>query len=404
MKWCSSLSQSKNLDLALNECINSITKKLHNISPDFVVVFVSPHFENDYKQIHKTLYETFPNSHLIGCSGGGIIGDGREIENHPALSLTAAVLPGVKVQSFVVQEEDLPDLDASPREWEKLTGVSRQAEPHFIILADPFSISTENFILGMDYAYPQSVKLGGLASAASEPNKNALFLDKKLYHSGLVGIAFSGNILMDSLVAQGCRPIGEPMQITGCEQNILLEVNDRPPLKIFEEIYEQLSERDQTLARHSLFLGISTHADTQSLNRSDFLIRNIMAIDSDQGAIAIGSLLRIGQTVQFFLRDSETSREDLHHVLSQYAKTKNKLTIAETTSKGVFLFSCLGRGSYLYKSTNHDSDLFKNIVGQWPLTGFFCNGEIGPVGKTTFLHGYTSCFGIIHAKQSITEM
>lgn len=66
---------------------------------------------------------------------------------------------------------------------------------------------------------------------------------------------------------------------------------------------------------------------------------------------------------------------------------------------GVLLFQCLGRGEYLYGRADHDTDMFKEIVGDLPLTGFFCNGEIGPVGGSTFLHGYTSSFGIFRPKE-----
>ena len=109
--------------------------------------------------------------------------------------------------------------------------------------------------------------------------------------------------------------------------------------------------------------------------------------------MAIGELLKEGQLVQFHLRDAETSAEDLTAVLERYA-VENR----ENQVHGALLFSCLGRGQYLYGRPNHDTDIFHEKLGPVPLGGFFCNGEIGPVSGTTFLHGYTSSFGIFRPR------
>jgi small ligand-binding sensory domain FIST len=398
MKWVSALSQSRSVDNALRECLMGIKKKLGNVKPHFLALFVSPHFEKEYRKIHSAILSQFPETSLMGCSGGGIIGESKEVENHPAISLAAALLPNVKMRCFHVEHEDLPDLDSSPKNWEKLIGVDPQTDPQFILLADPFSIAVENFIVGLDYAYPKAVKTGGLASSASGPGKNALFLDDKLYRSGLIGMAFSGNIVMDALVAQGCRAIGKKLQVTACDQNILLGLDGQAPLSVFQNIFQELDERDQQLAHHSLFLGISISSSQSHLMPGNFLIRNIIGSDPKKGILVVGALLRVGQTVQFHLRDEQTSHDDLYAVLRQYKSKISLPLFGDSSSRGVFLFSCLGRGAYLYKHPNHDSDLFREILGSWPISGFFCNGEIGPVGETTFLHGYTSCFGILRPK------
>ena len=126
----------------------------------------------------------------------------------------------------------------------------------------------------------------------------------------------------------------------------------------------------------------------------DFLIRNIVGADPRRGVLAIGEMLKEGQTVQFHLRDADTSGHDLDAMLTRYAGSG---PIHEEA--GALMFSCLGRGSYLYGRPDHDTNMFRGKVGNMPLTGFFCNGEIGQVGKTTFLHGYTSSFGIIRPKR-----
>jgi len=183
------------------------------------------------------------------------------------------------------------------------------------------------------------------------------------------------------------------MRITGSRRNLLLELDDAPPLKVLKDIFQTLNERDQGLMRNSLFLGVVMDELLDDPQQGDFLIRNVVGMDERTGAIAVGELLKEGQLVQFHLRDAETSSQDLTAVLGRYAADNR-----ENTIEGALLFSCLGRGEYLYGRPNHDTGIFQEHLGLVPLGGFFCNGEIGPVSGTTFLHGYTSSFGIFRPK------
>ncbi|MEN9222425.1 MAG: FIST C-terminal domain-containing protein, partial [Thermostichus sp. BF3_bins_97] len=165
---------------------------------------------------------------------------------------------------------------------------------------------------------------------------------------------------------------------------------------------ERLSPADQQLARHSLFIGLLMNEFKSEPTPGDFLIRVILGIDPRVGAMAIGDRVRPGQTVQFHLRDAQTSAEDLRWALSRYGAEhdlRQSLPQAHPPEPspdpcGALMFSCLGRGQGLYGTPDFDSQQFRELLGELPLGGFFCNGEIGPVGGSTFLHGYTSCFGI----------
>lgn len=400
MKWSSFLSQASSLDTAVAEACQAVTASLHGQSSgtggipavDFAAVFISEGWEAHYGNVLKLLKPHLAAKVLIGCSGGGVIGGGREIEHQPAVSITAAMLPGVTLYPFYVKDDRLPDLDASPDAWRKIVGIPEGENPQFILLADPFSFRIETFVLGLDYAFPNATKIGGLASGGRQPGENVLFLNTQTFTSGLVGIAFTGNIAIDSLVAQGCRPIGQPMTVTDCDSNLLIEANHKPPVQILEELIPTLSLRDRELAAHSLFLGVLTNPMKTDISHEDFLIRNLIGIDPSRGALAVGTLLRVGQQVQFYVRDSETSAENLKALLDKYKSGQG-----ERLPNGAFLFSCLGRGQYLYGTPDHDSLLFQHTIGHVPLGGFFCNGEIGPVGQSTYIHGYTSCFGIVRS-------
>jgi len=392
MKWASAVSDKENLEEALTECCRIIHDSLGMRDPDLVVIFVSYHHSDMYEMVPSKIAEQLHSKHIIGCSAGAVIGAGVEIENQPAISMMAGILPGVELQPFYILAEQMPDMDAGPEQWESLVNNNSHADPQFILLTDPFTMRSDELIKGLDYAFNLSTKIGGMASGGRGKGQNALFLNQGVFRSGAVGLGLTGDIIISPVVAQGCRPIGKPLRVTRSFENMLLELDEYPALGVLKEIYQSLNERDQGLLKHSLFLGIVMDEFEDSPSMGDFLIRNIAGLDPKANGLVIGEIMREGQIVQFHLRDAQTSSDDISVMLSQFRDSYSR------QSRGALLFSCLGRGSYLYGKANHDVGVFTEIVGDIPLGGFFCNGEIGPVSGTTYLHGYTSAFGIFSQK------
>jgi small ligand-binding sensory domain FIST len=393
MKWSSKISDATDFETAIRECLSGIEADLAG-QPDILIAFISPDFQPSYQNLPGLIYEYFPKTILIGCSGNGVIGNGVEVEHRAGVALTGAEMSDVSITPFHITDSELPDGDESPEKWESLFKVKHISEPKFIILSDPFSVEIQNLVNGMDYAFPNSTIIGGIASGGSQQGTNAIYLNRDTFESGVVGIALHGDIEIDTIVAQGCKPIGNLMNITGCERNILTSLDNKPPFEVLSGIYNNLSNSDQQLFQHSLFMGVVNDPFIDVPNNGDFLIRNIVGGNPEEGKIAIGEILKEGQLVQFHLRDSNTSSENLKIMLEDYKSDQERYD-----QFGALLFSCLGRGSYLYGKADHDTNMFKALIGEIPLTGFFCNGEIGPVGDTTYIHGYTSSFGIIKPKK-----
>jgi small ligand-binding sensory domain FIST len=180
------------------------------------------------------------------------------------------------------------------------------------------------------------------------------------------------------------------MLVTRCEGRMLQRLNERHPLEVLRELHQTLDARDQELFRHSLFIGIEMKQDQVEYQQGDFLVRNIVGVEPQSGALTVGATLQPYQAVQFHLRDARTAAEDLTRHLQRYREERGSMA----SPQGALLFSCLGRGAHLYGRPDHDTLLFEDALGAIPLGGFFCNGEIGPVGGTTFLHGYTSAFAL----------
>ena len=392
MKWSSKVSDSTDFEKGIRECLTAIKVDL-DAQPDLVIAFVSPDFAPAYRDLPGLIYEYFPETIIVGCSGNGVIGNGIEVENRSGVALSAAKMPNVSISPFHITDIELPDGDQPPERWENLLRVEKGFNPKFIILSDPFSIEIQNLLKGMAYAFPDSTIIGGIASCGSQQGSNVLYLNDHALDNGVVGIGLYGDVEIDTIVAQGCKPIGELMRVTGCERNILTGLDNKTPFEILPDLYNDLSESDKQLFQHSLFLGTVTDPFIDIPSTKDFLIRNIVGANPDEGKLAIGEILREGQLVQFHLRDSNTSSENLRMMLEEYESDQDN-----HNQFGALLFSCLGRGMYLYGDANHDTNMFKDFVGEIPLTGFFCNGEVGPVGDTTYIHGYTSSFGIIKPK------
>jgi len=324
---------------------------------------------------------------LVGCSGWGIIGRKREVEQEPGFSLILLSLPA---GSFVVTQIDENSILESPGPafWHKSTGVAPDDVRSWIILANPYFGGVETWLNEWSLAYPKVPVLGGLASA-----RNAeifLMRDAAISPAPLLAIAFKSGLKVVPLVSQGCHPIGNPSPITKAEENLILEIGNSPAYQALEAAFLSIPAEQRVSVRNNLFLGLAVSEYIDDYKQGDFLIRNILGADPQIGALAVGAYPRVGQTVQFQLRDSKSARQDLI-LASEAVKKKMSGPI------GILLFSCAGRGKGLFGTSDHDAGTLACILGDLPLAGFFCNGEIGPVGSKAFLHGYTASAAVLCA-------
>lgn len=375
MRWSSAVSTAPRLADAVREAASAIDAELDGAAPDLILAFVSPHHAAGSDALPALLREALGDGLVLGCSAGGVIGGGREIEGRTGVALTAATLPGVALAPLRL---DSPaPLPIDPAE-----------APSLVLLPDPFTFDTDELLRLTDARWPGARVVGGLASGGHSPGENALYLGDAVHRGGLVGVALTGDVALDTVVAQGCRRLGDPMFVTRSERNVIHDLDGRRAAVVLQELYDTASADDRRLFRQSLFLGVVMREDRQEYGHGDFLIRNVLGIDGQTGALIVGTLVRDGMVVQFHLRDARTSAADLEAMLQRYAGAP----------AGGLLFSCLGRGEQLYGAPDHDSAAFRRRLGPVPLGGFFCNGEIGPVQGRTHLHGYTSAFGLFRPR------
>lgn len=395
MHFTSAISHETQTEVAVQEAVTILAREASPLQTHLGFVFASPHHLKALPELLPVMQERLATPTFIGCTGGGVIGAHREIENRPALALLTASLPGVTITPFHIEPTHL-EASWSDTYWQRHLSLSVADEPAFILLPDPFALdgaALYKLLDSLNNTFPQRPVVGGLASGGQSRDSCALFFNGEVVH-GAVGLALTGNLTLRTVVSQGCKPIGQPQIITRCEGQIIYALGGRPALEVIQETLNDLSPDDQRLARVALLMGRVIDEYKESFERGDFLIRTLLGADPQSGAIAVGDACRSGQTVQLHVRDAATAREDLQALMQSLAPE-----LATRPARGALLFSCNGRGAHLYGEPDHDSRVIAATTGLVPIAGFFCNGEIGPIGNTNFVHGFTASIGVFQDKE-----
>ena len=392
MKWASVIDTNVSLKVAIESAADKLLAALGGQEPNLLLVFVSDHHVTLYDEVPALLARDFESAHIIGCSGAGVIGGANEVEDRPAVALVGAVLPGVRIRATHIESSDLPPVYAEPVVWEAAVRLCAAQEPSFLILADP-TFEIESLLKGLDRTFPQRPKVGGIASGGEQANNLVLYLEGRLHRSGAIVIGLTGDIEIETIVAQGCRPIADPMFVTLAHENLIRELDGQAARDVLANVYERLPFADRDLFSRALFLGLAMRSDAMQYGPGDFLIRTVLGLDPQSGALWVNANAERNRVVQFHVRDASASALDLERMLTAYRSTKG-----HTPAAGALLFSCMGRGIGLYEQPDHDSNAFRRLVADIPIGGFFCNGEIGPVHNSSYLHTYTSVFAIFRSR------
>ena len=318
---------------------------------------------------------------LLGCVAEGVIAREREVETGPAVSVWAASLPGAGIEAFHL---------TTLAEGESLAaqGFPPVDDPALIaLLVDPFTFPAGALLALLDADHPGVPVVGGIATGGGQPGAQALIVDGEVHDRGAVGVALA-DVAVEAVVSQGCTPLGREAVITRAEGNVVQELAGKPALARLREIVGGLSPAERTLASKGLLAGLVIDENKPAYERGDFLMRGILGADEESGAIAIGEEVRVGQTLRFHARDAASADEDLRLVLEEHLGREHR------GAAGALLFTCNGRGTNLFSEPDHDSRVVSSALGRPALAGFFCGGEIGPVGGRSFLHGFTATMAV----------
>ncbi|MRR38697.1 hypothetical protein EG829_29430, partial [bacterium] len=308
--------------------------------------------------------------------------------NNRGFTLGLYSLPGASLTGHHFTQAQIEEANGAGY-WPLETGVEREQTTGWLAFLDPFKTDAESWLRSWNEAYAPVPILGGLASGSNQESLTQVYLNGEVYEEGGVGISFSGAVKLVGVTSQGCTPIGETWTLTRVQHNVVQEIGNRRAYDVLAETFGSLSPEEQLKARGNLFIGLAVNEYLEDFHRGDFLIRNLMAADAGSGSLAVGALPRMGQTVQFQRRSAAGATEDLKDLLE-----RAKARIGSSRVHGGCLCICNGRGTNLFGTPSHDARMVSEAFGLSNLVGFFCNGEIGPVGNQSYLHGYTASLGL----------
>jgi small ligand-binding sensory domain FIST len=365
---------------------------------DLALVFATSHLRDDISDITRELRTRLNARVLLASTAESVVAADQEIEREAAITLLTAQLPGVTLTPFMLSAQHLS-------EWSTILGdhiifneaIGAPPPPEaFLLIADPFSVPVEaagelgiGVLQAFNEFFPGTPVIGGMASGGAYQGANVLVLNDIARHDGLIGVALSGEIEVDAIVSQGCRPIGKSFVVTGARDNLIVGLEGERPIDVLNQMVDGLGEHDRKLlGTAGIFIGRAVRnasSEQEQPGRGDFLIRGVLGADRSSGGLIIGDTIEVGDVIQFHVRDAATALEDIELSLAPQAFSE--------PAAGGLLFTCNGRGRRLFDHPSGDIRVIQQHVGgdtPIPFAGFFCAGEIGPIGGRNYLHGHTA--------------
>ena len=356
--------------------------------PTLAVIFASPPLCEDAEDLLAEIHRELAPDHLIGSMGEAIVAEGQEVEDGPALAVWAARLPGAEVIPFRLVARPVAE-GMGVLGWpDAIADAPAGNVGPIVMLADPFTFPADGLLAQLNEEPGAPAVVGGLASGGRRPGDHRLFAGADVLTEGAVAVALRGARIR-TVVSQGCMPIGPEMVITAADGSTVHELAGMPALAKLEEVIAALDPAEQELAAEGLLTGLVIDENTPDYGRGDFLIRSIHGGDRDTGALVVGERVRVGQTMRFHVRDAGSADEDLRAALRDA-----RGALGGAAPGGALVFSCNGRGTRMFPAPHHDAAAIAEELDRIPAAGLFCNGEIGPVGGKSFVHGFTATMAV----------
>lgn len=370
MRVAAAMSRTEQADLAAVEAADAAGARLGR-PVDLAMVLVSSEHGEQLAAVGAAVEARLEPEVLVGALAEGVLGPDEEVESGAAVVVWCADLGEGRAVPF--------------RAWAlrpERGGIAVAGWPDTrpgeltVVLADPFSFPMADVARRLGQDRPGQPIAGGLVTAGQ--GRSRLLLDGRVQEDGAVGVVLQ-DVDARTVVSQGCRPVGEPLTATAVDRNRILELAGAPATQRLQELLEQADPADRALMeRGGLQVGLVVEEVRDDYRPGDFLIRGVLAVDPDAGTITVGDLVTPGQTVQFQVRDAASARHDLDRRLQGVGP-----------AAGGLLFTCNGRGQGLFGEPDHDLQRVTAALGG-PVAGAFCAGELGPVGATSHLHGFTA--------------
>ena len=364
---------------AVEEVLSEV-REVVGTNPDLVFLFFTAHHRANARVLLNEVLRGLAPDAMAGGTVSGVVGGGQEHQAGPGISLWAARIPGSRVQSFHLGHDSEQGMVHG---WPDLGAGSSAA-----MLADPFSFPVHRFFASLRRKDRYPALFGGLLSGASRQGGNLLIHDDELREDGAVGIAVDGRMRFLPLVSQGCSPVGPVFEVTRAEQNVVYELAGRSAYEGLSEMLSMLDDEERRRFMRAPHVGIQAVPNDSGEQTGDYLVRPVMGVDPQEGAIAFGDDVGAGLAVQFQARDRDSADRDLREALAL-------ASAYHPNAGGALMFPCTGRGVHLFQESDHDITALHRYWPDLPAGGAFAAGEIGPVCGRPYVHGLSTSIGLL---------
>ena len=336
------------------------------------------------ERIRSELDELAPGIPVFGCSAESLVGRGREIEGQTAASVLLIGEVSQPPQIFKMECLQTPDGPTVVGFTNEIVDTAKLCNG-MLVAACPRSFSIDILIEALEPERGADVVpiLGGYCSSQNWESNSTLFCNQEVFHRGAVGLVLPPELHWQTIVSQGCRPIGDPMIITALDGNSILGLGGKPALPMLRDMFQKLPSHERDMAIDALLIGRAITEYSDTFSHGDFLIRNVQGVDTASDGIMVTDRFQVGQTIRFHVRDAQGADSDLTQLLS-------RLSSGGIENKAGLLFSCNGRGHHMFPQPNHDALAIDRYFPGLPLSGIFAAGEFAPLANRNLTHGFTA--------------
>jgi small ligand-binding sensory domain FIST len=359
-------SQHENPQAVINDCVRQLDTA--PIDANFGFVYATDAMSADFPELLKLCKEATNIEHWIGSIGLGVITSGQEMYDLPAVSIMLANFDAkdyTMVPSISSQNDIAPGLQW-PRKFITNFGV---------LHGDPLNPQTQNLIKTIHKQLDNGFIVGGLTSSTGKHYQVA----DEVVSGGISGALFSENIGVITNLSQGCSPVGKKHTITRSQENVAFLLDDKPALEVLMHDMDISDYQELEMKAGEVFIGLCISGS----DISDYTVRNLVGADINHDIFAINDYLAEGNEVVFCRRNRQTAVDDMQHMLDNMAGRLKQQP--EQKPRGGLYVSCVGRGREQFGGHSEEIKMIQKTLGDFPLTGFFANGEI----HHNKLYGYT---------------
>jgi small ligand-binding sensory domain FIST len=327
---------------------------------------------------------------FFGGSAESVVGTRIEIEGACAASIMLVNDMDVLPKTYELECIKTPDGPSVMGLTEELLD---ELNDGLMVVACPVSFSVELLASALEYEKnsPRDAVvpiLGGYCSSQDWQSPSIMFCGDRVLTRGAAVLTLPKNWKWQTILSQGCRPIGDPLVITQMDEQAIVSLGGKPAMKQLRELYERLPTQEQEMVSNSLMVGRAISEYSETFSHGEFLIRAVQGVDPSNQGLIVTDRFQVGQTIRFHVRDADAATADLQHLLGVFRDS-------ETQPAGALLFTCNGRGSRMFDVESHDTMTIDSYLPNLPLTGIFAAGEFGPIANQNLVHGFTAILHLL---------